>query len=114
MTRSAGTFPSHHVSVKSIQTAKFRQELDVDTESLIGCDEAEKNLLEEEEEEEMEKKTRSRVKRHACCTTSPRKRERKGIVESLKDLVYFTTVLMIIGFDDLFSLWTATPRYQGT
>ena len=78
--------------MKSIQTAKFRQELDVDTESLIGCDEAEKNLLEEEEEEEMEKKTRSRVKRHACCTTSPRKRLqelRKGIVESLKDLVYF-------------------------
>ena len=73
--------------MKSIQTAKFRQELDVDTESLIGCDEAEKNLL--EEEEEMEKKTRSRVKTCACCTTSPRKRlqELHRIVESLKDLI---------------------------
>ena len=63
-----------------------------DTELLIGCDEAEKNLLEEEEMEQ-EWNSRSWIKRHACCCiTSLRKRVqklRKGIVKSLKDLVYF-------------------------
>ena len=67
-----------------------------DTESAKACDEAEENLLEEEEEEveiEQERNSRSWIKRCACCcTTSPRKRLqelRKGIVKSLKDLVFF-------------------------
>ena len=81
--------------MKSFRTAKSRnrkRERDVDTESLIGCEEAEENLLKEEEVEQ-ERNSRSWIKRCACCcTTSPRKRLqelRKGIVKSLKELVFF-------------------------
>ena len=79
--------------MKSFRTAKSRNgKRDIDTELLIGCEEAEENLIEEEEIEQ-NRNSRSWIKRHVCCcTTSPRKRLqelRKGIVKSLKDLVFF-------------------------
>ena len=86
---SAGTSPSHHFSMKSFRTAKSRnrkRERDIDTELLIGCEEAEENLLKEEEIEQ-ERNSRSWIKRCALLLYHLTKKETPGTTQGNSQII---------------------------